>query len=53
MIRGVHKRLTYESKFSRYYATGMKRKLHHIKRDNRRKLRRILKKEMVINDDAA
>ena len=43
-MRGIYKKLTYEDKFARKYYCNSYRFLPDMKRRNRRKLRRLMKK---------
>ena len=45
-MRAVHRRLTFEDRFARKYYYNSKRFVSDMKRRNRRKLRRILKREV-------
>lgn len=47
-MKAVHKRLTFEDKFARKYYCNADRFTSDMKRRNRKKLRRILKKEISI-----
>ena len=42
-MKGIYKKLTYEDKFARKYYCNSYRFLPYMKRQNRRKLRRLLR----------
>ncbi len=45
-MRAVHRRLTFEDRFAQKYYCNSERFVSDMKRRNRRKLRRILKREV-------
>jgi hypothetical protein len=46
MSKGIYKKLTFEDRFDRKYRCNSYRFVHKMKRENRKKMRRILKKEI-------